>query len=147
MKRRSILFLAGIFLLITGVQAQVPTKQPSKATQTTRVKTNKPAPADARPKLVVVIVVDQMRADYIEKFGKSWSGGLKRLAEQGAWFKEAAYPYAATETCVGHATISTGAIPATHGIIANAWWDRETQKMIACTADPSAKNSGYAGTK
>jgi predicted AlkP superfamily pyrophosphatase or phosphodiesterase len=98
-----------------------------------------------RPKLVVMLVVDQMRGDYVDKFRGQWTGGLKRLVDEGAWFREAAYPYAATETCVGHATISTGAFPATHGMIANAWWDRETQKMVTCTADPNAKNSGYAG--
>jgi predicted AlkP superfamily pyrophosphatase or phosphodiesterase len=98
-----------------------------------------------RPKLVVLLVVDQMRGDYIDKFRGQWTGGLKRLVDEGAWFREAAYPYAATETCVGHSTISTGALPATHGMIANAWWDRETQKMVTCTADPNAKNSGYAG--
>jgi predicted AlkP superfamily pyrophosphatase or phosphodiesterase len=98
-----------------------------------------------RPKLVVLLVVDQMRGDYVDKFRGQWNGGLKRLLEEGAWFREAAYPYAATETCVGHATISTGAFPATHGMIANGWWDRETQKMVTCTADPTAKNSGYAG--
>lgn len=99
----------------------------------------------ARPKLVVMLVVDQMRADYVDKFRGQWTGGLKRLAEQGAWFRDAAYPYAATETCVGHSTISTGAFPATHGMVANAWWDRDTQKMVTCTADPQAKNVGYAG--
>lgn len=101
--------------------------------------------AQIRPKLVVVLVVDQMRADYVEKFRGQWSGGLKRLVEEGAWFREAAYPYAATETCVGHATISTGAFPATHGIISNAWWDRESQKLVNCTTDVNAKNTGYAG--
>jgi predicted AlkP superfamily pyrophosphatase or phosphodiesterase len=99
----------------------------------------------ARPKLVVLLVVDQMRGDYVDKFLGQWSGGLRRLVEEGAWFRDAAYPYAATETCAGHATISTGALPATHGMVANDWWDRETQKMVACTADPNAKNVGYAG--
>ena len=99
----------------------------------------------AKPKLVVMLVVDQMRGDYVDKFRGQWSGGLKRLAEEGAWFRDAAYPYAATETCVGHSTISTGALPATHGMIANAWWDREAQKMVTCTSDPKAKNVGYAG--
>ena len=98
-----------------------------------------------RPKLVVLLVVDQMRGDYVDKFRGQWSRGLKRLVEQGAWFREAAYPYAATETCVGHSTISTGAFPAMHGMVANAWWDRETQKMVTCTADPKAKNIGYEG--
>ena len=58
-----------------------------------------------------MIVVDQMRADYVDKFRGQWSGGLKRLVDEGAWFRAAAYPYASTETCVGHATISTGAFP------------------------------------
>src|SRR5258708_24329 len=100
-----------------------------------------------RPKLVVLLVVDQMRADYVDKFRFQWTGGLKRLVEEGAWFRDAAYPYAATETCVGHATISTGAFPATHGLVANAWWDRKEQKMVTCTSDPdpSVKNIGYAG--
>jgi predicted AlkP superfamily pyrophosphatase or phosphodiesterase len=99
----------------------------------------------ARPKLVVLIVVDQMRADYVDKFRGQWSSGLKRLVEEGAWFQAAAYPYAATETCVGHSTISTGAFPQSHGMVANAWWDRETQKMVTCTSDANAKNIGYAG--
>lgn len=103
------------------------------------------ASTEPRPKLVVMLVVDQMRADYVDKFRGQWKGGLKRLVEEGAWFRDAVYPYAATETCVGHATISTGAFPATHGMVANAWWDRETQKMVTCTADSQVKNLGYAG--
>ncbi len=100
-----------------------------------------------RPKLAVLLVVDQMRADYVDKFRFQWTGGLKRLVEEGAWFRDAAYPYAATETCVGHATISTGAFPATHGMVANAWWDRKEQKLVTCTSDPdpNVKNIGYAG--
>jgi predicted AlkP superfamily pyrophosphatase or phosphodiesterase len=113
------------------------------AAQTARVPVSPKSPQ--RPKLVVLLVVDQMRGDYVDKFRGQWSGGLKRLVDEGAWFRDAAYSYAATETCVGHSTISTGAFPATHGMIANAWWDRETQKMVTCTADPNAKNSGYAG--
>jgi predicted AlkP superfamily pyrophosphatase or phosphodiesterase len=101
--------------------------------------------APSRPKLVVLLVVDQMRGDYVDKFQGQWTGGLKRLIEEGAWFRSAAFPYAATETCVGHATISTGALPASHGMVANAWWDRDSQKMVTCTADPKAKNSAYAG--
>jgi len=86
-----------------------------------------------------------MRADYVEKFRGQWTGGLKRLVEEGAWFRDAAYPYAATETCVGHATISTGALPATHGMISNEWFDRELQKTMTCTDDAKVKNLGYAG--
>jgi predicted AlkP superfamily pyrophosphatase or phosphodiesterase len=103
------------------------------------------APATTRPKLVVLLVVDQMRADYVDKFRSQWTGGLKRLVQEGAWFHDAAYPYAATETCVGHSTISTGSFPTSHGMIANAWWDRDSQAMVTCTSDPKAKNVGYAG--
>jgi hypothetical protein len=98
-----------------------------------------------RPKLVVVIVVDQMRADYVDKFRSQWRGGLERLVDEGAWFRTAAYPYAATETCVGHSTISTGAFPMNHGMVANAWWDRDEQKMVTCTSDLNVKNTAYAG--
>jgi predicted AlkP superfamily pyrophosphatase or phosphodiesterase len=100
----------------------------------------------SKPKLVVILVVDQMRGDYIDKFQQQWTGGLKRLVNEGAWFHEAAYPYGATETCVGHSTISTGAFPASHGMIANEWWDREQQKDVTCTADASVKNIAYDGT-
>ena len=103
------------------------------------------AAAATRPKLVVLLVVDQMRGDYVDKFQGQWTGGLKRLVNEGAWFREAAYPYAATETCVGHSTISTGAFPATHGMVANAWWDRDSQKMVTCTLDPKATNITYGG--
>ena len=98
-----------------------------------------------RAKLVVMLVVDQMRGDYVDKFRGQWTGGLKRLVEEGAWFRAAAYPYAATETCVGHSTISTGSFPASHGMVANAWWDRDSQKMVTCTSDPNVRNSAYAG--
>jgi predicted AlkP superfamily pyrophosphatase or phosphodiesterase len=125
---------AGAALLASGVGAQGAKGAPAK-------KAEKPA----RPKLVVLLVVDQMRGDYVDKFRGQWSGGLKRLLTEGAWFRAAAYPYAATETCPGHSTISTGAFPASHGIVANGWWDREQQKMVTCTSDPNAKNSAYAG--
>jgi predicted AlkP superfamily pyrophosphatase or phosphodiesterase len=125
-----------VLFLIGTLQIPSAIAQPQKATG------SKPL---ARPKLVVMLVVDQMRADYVDKFRGQWTGGLKRLVEEGAWFRDAAYPYAATETCVGHSTISTGAFPVTHGIVGNAWWDRDAQKMVTCTDDPKATNLGYAG--
>src|SRR5215469_9696023 len=132
---------------LPGLVATVP--PPGAAQTATRsVPTRrKEAQSPNKPKLVDLLVVDQMRADYVEKFRFQWTGGLKRLVTEGAWFRDAAYPYAATETCVGHATISTGAFPATHGMIANAWWDRKEQKMVTCTSDPdpNVKNVGYAG--
>jgi predicted AlkP superfamily pyrophosphatase or phosphodiesterase len=127
------------------LRAQTPKASQTKTAPTRELSAVPVKKTPARPKLVVLLVVDQMRGDYVDKFLPQWTGGLRRLVEEGAWFRNAAYPYAATETCVGHSTISTGSFPASHAMVANAWWDRETQKMVTCTADPNAKNSGYAG--
>lgn len=101
------------------------------------------APTESRrPKLVVIIVVDQLRADYIERYGHQWKSGLKRLVERGAWFRQAAYSYWNTVTCAGHSTIGTGAEPSTHGMIQNAWWDHAQGRNTACTEDFNVRNIG-----
>jgi len=130
--------LLGAAVVLLGGTAAISAQAPKTAAA-------RKAPAATRPKLVVVLVVDQMRADYVDKFRGQWKGGLERLLKEGAWFRAAAYPYASTETCVGHATISTGAFPASHGMVANAWWDRDQQEMVTCTSDPKATNAAYAG--
>jgi Type I phosphodiesterase / nucleotide pyrophosphatase len=145
-KRRhtfSVLAVGLVVAIFLGIGSSAISAQVAPPKSATDSSTKTARNAVPRPKLVVMLVVDQMRADYVDKFMGQWSGGLKRLATEGAWFHDAAYPYAATETCVGHSTISTGAFPATHGMIANAWWDRDSQKMITCTSDPKAKNIGY----
>jgi predicted AlkP superfamily pyrophosphatase or phosphodiesterase len=143
---RRILFQRGIFAAAVFLASSIsPVSFTAAQAQPPRGAAPKVSPAPAKPKLVVLLVVDQMRADYVDKFLHQWTGGLKRLVEEGAWFRDAAYPYAATETCVGHATISTGAFPATHGMVANNWWDRELGKNVTCTSDSKAKNSAYGG--
>src|SRR4029453_13471833 len=76
--------------------------------------------------------------------GPVGAGGLARLGDGGAWFTKAAYPYLTTLTCPGHATISTGSLPSTHGIISNQWWDRGSQQLISCTTDSTSKEVPYA---
>ena len=95
------------------------------------------------PKLAVLIVVDQMRADYVDRFQGDWTSGLKRMVTKGAWFSRAAYPYLDTVTCAGHATIGTGAYPSTHGVFQNAWIDRESDALISCTQDATVKGVPY----
>ncbi len=90
-----------------------------------------------------MLVVDQMRADYVERYGHQWRGGLRRLIDRGAWFQNAVYPYAYTVTCAGHATISTGAFPRTHGITGNSWWDRASARTIECADDPAQRSISY----
>src|SRR5207244_5202490 len=63
------------------------------------------------PKLAVLIVIDQMRAEYVDRFKSDWTGGFKRLLRDAAWFSRAEYPYLFTVTCAGHATIATGTFP------------------------------------
>jgi predicted AlkP superfamily pyrophosphatase or phosphodiesterase len=97
-----------------------------------------PAARATAPKLVVILVVDQLWAGYLDQLKPRWTSGFKRLTEHGAWFRNAAYPYLNTVTCVGHSTISTGALPYTHGMILNGWWDRDAQKIVTCTGDPAS---------
>jgi len=102
-------------------------------------------PAAARRPLIVLVVVDQMRTDYLERAAPHLTAGLKRLTTEGAWFRDGAYPYLNTVTCAGHSTIGTGAFPYNHGMVLNAWWDRSTGRERACTSDDTVKNIGYLG--
>ena len=81
-----------------------------------------------KPKLVVAIVVDQFRYDYLTRFHSEYTGGLKRFFEHGAVFTNAHYEHVPTVTAVGHSTFLSGATPAMSGIIGNDWWDRATKK-------------------
>jgi predicted AlkP superfamily pyrophosphatase or phosphodiesterase len=93
----------------------------------------------ARPKLVLVIVVDQFRYDYLERFGDLFGGGgFKRLLNQGALFTNANYDYVPTFTACGHAAIFSGSVPALNGIVGNAWFDRASGKVRVMVADDSA---------
>ncbi|HUR21210.1 MAG TPA: alkaline phosphatase family protein, partial [Vicinamibacterales bacterium] len=97
------------------------------------------------PRLVVFIVVDQMRADYITLYEHQWTKGLRRLVDTSAAFPLAAYPYTTTLTCAGHATIATGTLPSTHGMVANEWYDRQRARSVSCTDDPSVTSVPFAG--
>jgi predicted AlkP superfamily pyrophosphatase or phosphodiesterase len=108
------------------------------------VQVQAPAAAGA-PKLLVIVVVDQLRAQHLDDYRAQFTKGIKRLLDQGAWYRRGAYPYLNTVTCVGHATIGTGTFPYRHGMILNAWYDRETKRSPTCTEDPSSKEFSYSG--
>ena len=103
----------------------------------------RPRPSAASPQLYVIISVDQMRGDYLTRYGHQWTKGLRRLVDEGARFTRAVYPYFNTVTCAGHATIGTGAFPSTHGMVLNQWFDRTTGINTACTDDPTATAIAY----
>jgi predicted AlkP superfamily pyrophosphatase or phosphodiesterase len=96
-----------------------------------------------KPKLVVGIVVDQMRQEYLYRFEHRFGeDGFKKLINDGFMYKNAHFNYIPTKTAPGHATIYTGTTPAVHGIIGNDWYDREKGKQIYCTADDRYQTVG-----
>lgn len=87
--------------------------------------TPEPVQTPGAPKLVVLVVFDQFRGDYPQRWQELYDKeGLGRLLKEGAWYQNCHYPYAYTLTAAGHATLSTGTTPNKHGIIANDWYDR-----------------------
>src|SRR5580700_2775540 len=112
--RRWICGLAALFLLIPAQAAP---------------------PAAQKTKLVVAIIIDQFRYDYMTRFDASYQDGLRRLRDAGAFFTDAHQAHYPTVTAVGHAAFLTGSIPAINGIIGNEWLDRETGKMVTSVSD------------
>ncbi|MFN7928792.1 MAG: alkaline phosphatase family protein [Blastocatellia bacterium] len=103
--------------------------------------TKKPAPP--KIKLVLGIVIDQFRYDYLTRFEDQFGeGGFKRFLQGGAVFTNAHYPYTPTVTACGHAVFMTGSLPSENGIIANEWWDRESGKRITSVVDANTKLLG-----
>jgi predicted AlkP superfamily pyrophosphatase or phosphodiesterase len=89
-----------------------------------------------RPRLVVVISIDQFRAEYLQRFQRYFGrGGFNLLLKEGANFSEAQYEYGVTQTCPGHAVILTGSYPNVNGIVANTWYNPAERRMEYCAAD------------
>ena len=99
--------------------------------------------AQTSPKLLVVVVVDQLRADYLQRFDRHWQKGFRTLLDKGLVFDNARYPYLGTVTCAGHSTIGTGTLPHTHGMISNGWWERDQRRVVGCTADAASPDISY----
>ncbi|MFN8347400.1 MAG: alkaline phosphatase PafA [Spirosomataceae bacterium] len=132
MKKISALF---VFFLINGVVSAQSTKK------------TKPTPPLARPKLVVGIVVDQMRYDYLYRYYDKYSeGGFKRLLNGGFNCRNHHYPYALTVTAAGHAAIYTGSVPAINGIVGNDWYDVYADRNVYCVEDTTVKIVGSTNT-
>jgi predicted AlkP superfamily pyrophosphatase or phosphodiesterase len=97
----------------------------------------------ARPKLVVGIVVDQMRWDYLYKYYDRYGeGGFKRMIKEGFNCQNTMINYLPSYTGPGHACVYTGSVPSIHGIAANDWYDKDGKRMMYCTQDDSAQTTG-----
>ncbi len=111
--------VAALFALVTGIALYA---------------LSRPVPAAPEPKvrLAVLVVFDQMRGDYLARWGAHFGpNGFNRLTRDGAWFTNCHYPYATTTTGPGHASMLTGTAPGTHGIVNNSWV--ENGKVLNCT--------------
>lgn len=123
-----LLFLLLLLILFQGCQNEVDSK-------------------NKLPRLIVSIVVDQMRADHLTRYSEVYKYGFTRLAKKGAVFTNAHQDHGYTVTGVGHATISTGCFPSRHGIIGNDWYDRELAEKVYCCEDREAPLLGYSNQK
>jgi predicted AlkP superfamily pyrophosphatase or phosphodiesterase len=131
-----IIYLLCIFGTNTHiVHAQKRSKENAKVSTSNLVASN--------PKLVVGIVVDQMRYDYLTRFWADYGdGGFKRMIFDGFNCKNNHFNYAPTSTGPGHASVYTGSAPATHGIIGNEWYDKRSEAMVYCAGDNNYKSVG-----
>lgn len=97
----------------------------------------------SRPKLVVGLVIDQMRWDYLYRYQEMYgNGGFKRLLNQGYSFQNTLIPYTPTYTAPGHTCIYTGSVPAVHGIVGNNWQDVSSGQFVYCTDDSTVTTVG-----
>jgi predicted AlkP superfamily pyrophosphatase or phosphodiesterase len=102
-------------------------------------------PADPpKPKLVLAIVIDQFRYDYLTRFRQEYHSGFERLLTHGAVFTNARYQHFPTVTAIGHSTFLSGATPALSGIIGNEWYDRAEGKTVTSVSDPNSTLLGGA---
>jgi len=134
---RYILFIClSLFLLTTNAQSQ-------KNVSLVKVNTSKQSTA-RHPKLVVGIVVDQMRWDYVNRFKPFFksSSGFIRFINEGATVDNTIIPYVPTVTAAGHACVYTGSVPAMHGIVGNNWFDNVKQKSVYCVEDVNVQTVG-----
>jgi predicted AlkP superfamily pyrophosphatase or phosphodiesterase len=126
-------FVFSFLLILCSVQisAQKTTANPANATV-------------QRPKLVVGIMVDQMRWDYLYRYYDRYAvnGGFKRMLNQGMNCENAFINYAPTVTACGHTSVYTGTVPAVHGITGNAWFDNELKRTVYCSEDKTVKTVG-----
>ena len=118
---------AALSLLGPGCGRPAPAPEPPVASA--------PAAVPEPCRLAVLVVFDQLRGDYLERWRPLWGeGGFRRLQADGAWFTNCHYPFACTETGPGHATLATGRSPESHGIVGNYWYDRRAAAEVYCVA-------------
>ncbi|MCC6634995.1 MAG: alkaline phosphatase family protein [Chitinophagaceae bacterium] len=110
--------------------------------------TSTATPNTSKPKLVIGIMIDHMRWDYLYKYQNRYTNdGFKKLLKEGFTCENTFIPYTPTATACGHASAYTGTVPAIHGIASNNWWDMKQQQYVYCTDDSTVKGVGSNSKK
>src|SRR5215472_14087664 len=103
---------------------------------------------NGRPKLIVVIIIDQFRGDYLDRYRSQFGdAGFRMLLDHGAYFPNCFYNYANTRTAPGHSTLFSGAYSNGHGIADNEWWDPKKKRMVTSVEDEDTKLVGLSESK
>jgi predicted AlkP superfamily pyrophosphatase or phosphodiesterase len=139
--KHTVLLILMSFLFIQCISVKQKVKSAPKTTTTSMENVTM-----SKPKLVVGIVVDQMRYDYLTRFTEKYGeGGFMRMLQEGYNCKNTHYNYIPTYTGPGHASVYTGTTPENHGIIANDWYDKYAKKEVYCASDPNQSSVGVEG--
>lgn len=136
MKKRYSILGVLVFLVCTGIAVRA------------QLEPGKTPPGGKKLKLVMLVVVDQFRYDYLTRFRGQYTGGLKRLLTNGADFVNANLDHYPSVTAVGHAAMLSGATPSVSGIVGNDWYDRDTGKAVTSVSDDTVQllDSGGVGS-
>lgn len=114
---------------------------------TTAIAQPRPNTATQKPKLVIGIVIDQMRWDYLYRFERLYGpDGFKRILTQGYSFENTLIPYTPTYTAAGHTCVYTGSVPSIHGIVGNDWFEKSIDKAMYCADDSTVSSVGSNST-
>ncbi|TKC03839.1 alkaline phosphatase PafA [Pedobacter frigoris] len=130
------------YLLLTAL-AFISSISIAQKKTTKAIESKQPSTDVKRPKIVIGMVIDQMRWDYLYRFSNRYSnGGFKRLVKEGFSAENTFIPYTPTYTACGHASIYTGSVPAINGIIGNDWYDSQLKRSVYCAEDTSVRTVG-----
>jgi predicted AlkP superfamily pyrophosphatase or phosphodiesterase len=136
MKQRTLLLAGAVLAVLVAAGARtVPGVAAAAATSGTEP-----------PRLILLVAVDQMRYDYLPRFAEGFTGGLRRLMQEGAVYTNAHLDHYPTVTAVGHMAMLSGAPPALSGIVGNDWYDRELKRSVTSVSDPATRLLGAEGT-
>lgn len=130
-------------VLLLSLLAATAFAQPKKTTAASQASSQ----SLKRPKLVIGIIVDQMRYDYLYRYYNKFStGGFRRMMNEGFNARNNHYHYAATYTGPGHAAVYTGSAPALNGIVGNDFYDRKLGRLVYCAEDTTVSTVGNTGS-